>query len=300
MMADSLTSSLIETLLAEVTVRCSQVQRNSLTAEEWRLVNYLVPFDSINVLLTGSSSLTIDNETYHLTPGQAIFFREGTLVSRELSPPERTIEVIWIIFNAYSHEHLDLPRLLHLPACLLGATAGRIHQDLQEALREWGSETPARALVINGLLLRMLAAACRAPAEDIALPHTVTPHAATGTAKRGQAQRELVQHAMLFLTEHFAEPLTLERLAASLQVHPSHCCRAFRQLVGVPPMKYLEQVRMGQAERMLLNTALSVQEIAQAVGYPDPYYFSRAFRRVTGQSPSGYRIHVKYIHLHGQ
>jgi AraC-like DNA-binding protein len=64
---------------------------------------------------------------------------------------------------------------------------------------------------------------------------------------------------------------------------------AFVNTIGCAPRRYLEERRVAQAARALLETDRTVGEIAREVGYPDPYHFSRVFRRVTGSSPRRYR-----------
>lgn len=65
--------------------------------------------------------------------------------------------------------------------------------------------------------------------------------------------------------------------------------RHWMELVGMPPARYLTQVRLEAASRMLLTTSLSVSEIAAKVGYEDPLYFSRIFSRHLGMSPRHFR-----------
>lgn len=52
---------------------------------------------------------------------------------------------------------------------------------------------------------------------------------------------------------------------------------------------YMHQLKIQQAKHLLLHTAQSVQEIGQSVGYADPFYFSRIFKRVEGISPQHFR-----------
>jgi AraC-like DNA-binding protein len=67
---------------------------------------------------------------------------------------------------------------------------------------------------------------------------------------------------------------------------------AFNRTIGVPPRRYLEERRIEHAARYLAETDLSIAQISEAVGYDDPYHFSRVFRRVKGISPRQYRTRV--------
>lgn len=86
----------------------------------------------------------------------------------------------------------------------------------------------------------------------------------------------------------FAEPWTLERLAASVSMSRSAFAARFTELVGEPPMQYLAEWRMTRAGR-LLREGMSVACVAQQVGYANPAAFSKAFARVRGMGPGAWR-----------
>jgi len=65
--------------------------------------------------------------------------------------------------------------------------------------------------------------------------------------------------------------------------------KRFRDEIGVPPGRYALDLRIQQARSLLINPRRTVKEIAQAVGFDDPYYFSRIFRKKVGLSPEHYR-----------
>ncbi|MGE9292322.1 MAG: helix-turn-helix transcriptional regulator [Puniceicoccales bacterium] len=85
--------------------------------------------------------------------------------------------------------------------------------------------------------------------------------------------------------------------------HCAHACgcslSTFRRLwieqVGIPPQRYVMQIRIQEAARMLLETDLTIADIAAAIGVEDPLYFSRLFRQQTGESPTLYRENKRTI-----
>jgi len=81
----------------------------------------------------------------------------------------------------------------------------------------------------------------------------------------------------------------LSDLAVVAGLSPTHFCRAFRASTGKPPHKYLLGLRLERAADLLATTRLSIGEIAASVGYDDPGYFARMFRRDLGLTPSVYR-----------
>lgn len=75
----------------------------------------------------------------------------------------------------------------------------------------------------------------------------------------------------------------------SLPWSGSQLRRYFKSETGLTPQKYLERTRMRQAKKFLLYDSLTVVQVSQMCGYSDPYYFSRAFKKYTGASPTEYR-----------
>jgi len=82
-------------------------------------------------------------------------------------------------------------------------------------------------------------------------------------------------------------------LAREHGLSPSHFRRLWQRAVGTPPDRYRHQLLIRRACRMLVESDRAVGEIAHAVGYRDPLYFSRRFRAATGEAPSAYRARYR-------
>ncbi|MEV8596197.1 AraC family transcriptional regulator [Streptomyces sp. NPDC052012] len=89
-----------------------------------------------------------------------------------------------------------------------------------------------------------------------------------------------------------AEPWTVASLAARAGVSRALFAKRFTQLMGRPPLTYLTECRMDEAEALLSDTDLGIAQIARSVGYADAFGFSAAFKRLKGLSPSTYRAAV--------
>ena len=92
-----------------------------------------------------------------------------------------------------------------------------------------------------------------------------------------------------FIEEHFAEELSLERVAREVSLTPYYFSKIFSRVCGESVVDYLTRVRIEAAKRLLADPAISIKETCFRVGYNDPNYFSRVFKKVTGQTPTEYR-----------
>jgi AraC-like DNA-binding protein len=101
--------------------------------------------------------------------------------------------------------------------------------------------------------------------------------------------RTLVRRAMAYIHEHYTESISRKEIAAYVNLSPRHLDRCFSDETAVTPMVYLSRFRLRQARRLLQTTALSISEVAAAVGFSDSSYFCRVFRRDLGMSPTDYR-----------
>lgn len=100
---------------------------------------------------------------------------------------------------------------------------------------------------------------------------------------------DLIQKAMLYISEHFNTSITLEETAAYVHLHPSYFSTLFKQLTGSSFKEYLNMVRIEESKRLLSNTEYSIINIAIAVGFEDQSYFSKVFKKYTGLTPKQYR-----------
>lgn len=100
---------------------------------------------------------------------------------------------------------------------------------------------------------------------------------------------DILNTCVRFIHEHFHESLSMTQLSAISNVSESYISRLFQKSLGMSPMRYLNSIRIDISKKLLLDCSLSINEIATKVGFSDPLYFSRVFRKFTGISPSQFR-----------
>ena len=95
------------------------------------------------------------------------------------------------------------------------------------------------------------------------------------------------------MERHLDMPLTLKDLAAHSGQSAPYYTKLFRERTNQSPLAYFIQLKIRKACELLDQTESTVREIATELGYDDPYYFSRIFKKVQGCSPTAYRTSIK-------
>ncbi len=107
--------------------------------------------------------------------------------------------------------------------------------------------------------------------------------------RRDASPAELVENVVVYLQENFDKPIDFSAIADMNAISGSYLTRLFNDRVGTSPSRFLTDLRMRQAEKLLMDSQLSIKEIAARVGYPDPFHFSKSFKNIFGMSPVQYR-----------
>lgn len=97
-------------------------------------------------------------------------------------------------------------------------------------------------------------------------------------------------HIERYIQENYHTSLSLQKAAQAMNYSDTHFCRLFKQCFKVNFSAYLTAYRVERAKERLSGTMDTVKEVGAACGYSDTSYFIRVFKRVTGLTPSEYRI----------
>ena len=107
-------------------------------------------------------------------------------------------------------------------------------------------------------------------------------------------ESEYLKEASELIRQNYSDPsFNVQKLADLMQIDRSYLYRIIKDSIGISPVEFLTNCRISIAEMLLIKESLSVKEVAFAVGYTDQLYFSRAFKRLSGSSPSEHRKRVK-------
>ena len=117
--------------------------------------------------------------------------------------------------------------------------------------------------------------------------------AATILNTRVLKAKKIIETAVQYIDAHFNEAVTLEKIAEKVYVSPNYLSRLFSNEMGRSFMEYLTDRRMEKAKLMLGEQDAKASEVGEKVGYDNPHYFSRIFKKHTGMSPLAYKESLK-------
>ena len=110
-----------------------------------------------------------------------------------------------------------------------------------------------------------------------------------GLYRRPDPAGDPLTRVVRWMYAHLEEPLTLDRLCRELGMSKSGLNALFRRCAHRPPLQFFTRLKMTEAAKLLRQTEEPVSTIARQLGYEDPYYFSRTFKKAMGVSPAAYR-----------
>lgn len=228
------------------------------------------------------SSLELESEATSprvVSPGSFIVLCPGVWHRYRATQEPRYAEY-WVWFGGSYADHLVRTGFLSPkePVCQVGADAGLLagYRRLLDHLRAAPPSGLAQLLAANVMEILGIA---------------VT----RANARRAIATDEaIVRQAQGIMEQEVEKILNVRQLASSLGFGYHQFRRAFKQIAGVAPYQYHLQLRIHRAKQLLVETELSVKEIANSLNFDSPYHFSRTFRQHAGTAPSDWRNRIRH------
>jgi AraC family transcriptional regulator of arabinose operon len=223
--------------------------------------------------LEGSGILHVGKDRYETTPGNVLavpIFRHCRW--------EKTGATAWTMLNLHARIYEADGTPLHeaslLPISFRPTDLPSVHDRLMHWQRDWTSgETMRRNVAAAGIVSLVTGYMSQFGRQP-----TVT---AVSDPKMQRLREQLQRQA--------SRPFDAAELAGEAALSISQCNRRFRASYGLSPKAYWQRHRLALAQSILISTAQSIKEIAEALGFADIYYFSRWFTHHSNLSPTAFR-----------
>ncbi len=224
--------------------------------------------------ISGSACFALDGETYIMKTGMVIHAGPNMCLDKEVIGDE-----LW----KYAVIHYKIPKgeikrfpLYQRHFALLTGQNAKI-SDLLHQLMLSLSTPGASALFRTKLLFTTLL-------SEI-----------FDSVKKQMADNDtvVIEQVMEYMRKNYAESITIAQVAMVFNMDRRRLFYLFERHAGITPSNYLSQCRMLKAKELLGTCGCSIKQVAECVGYTDSLYFSRAFKKQTGMSPSEFRMFIK-------
>lgn len=215
----------------------------------------------------GQFVYTLDSATVTISKGEVLFIRKETVRTGTNGPfpPHQKYSAHFLLDNPIAHE-IDL--IANKP--MKPQRFEYFRQRFALLFRTWRTQTPFREITSEGILLELLGALL-----DDVRQQNIPPH-------KWMIAKELEK----YILAHFKEDIKIDQLAQHVDRTPNYVSTIFKEVTGQSPIEYVHQLRVSTAQDLLTQTNMSIAEISDYLGFCDPTYFNRVFKKICGQPPS--------------
>lgn len=225
-------------------------------------------------ITNGFGNFLIDDKMIKLGAGSIVLYPPHIKQSYTYYASEQP-EVYWIHFTGSNvNELLKKMNLSEQPYFSIGINDSCIYL-FKKIIYELQLKRPKFIELSIAYFLQLLAVISRIKDEN--------------KIQKNNPKYEVIQRAIEHIHQHYNQEWSIQEFAKLSNLSEYYFIHLFKELTGMPPIQYLTNVRIDKAKELLLNSSLSISEIGAIVGYNNPLYFSRMFKKVTGVSPTFYR-----------
>jgi AraC family transcriptional activator of pobA len=257
-------------------LHCETIADRSVL-HDWELAPHRhARLHQVLLVQAGGGEVQLDDATFKLSAGSLVNIPPGHVHAFRFERGTQgwvstfADELLDDLFNRVGDVRRDLAQ-----ACVIEADP-RMAWVVAHIWAEFSAQNKARALVLRGLSASLLGWVARQVGQG-ALNAT------------SPTDSNLVQRFVALMDAHFLEHWQVSDYAKALAISPTHLSRLTRAASGQSALRMIEARIMREARRNLAYTHLSISTIAYSLGYADPAYFTRVFKRDAGVSPKEFR-----------
>lgn len=232
----------------------------------------------------GRGNLRIGNRLYEVQEGDLLVYNQGELHDESADPEEG----LWFYncgvtgLNLPGRPEGELIAPETSPRIHAGETAGVVESLFKLLYAEVERDLPKNEQITHDILRVLISMILYQLPKERQLP--------------SREKDRLLIACKDYIDGHFMEELTVEKLAERSHMSISGFAHQFKKIFGFPPIQYIIRRRIGEAQRLLFTTDLSITEVSVRVGYDNISYFNNQFKRFAGMSPQNYRKSKVGVH----
>ncbi|WP_160674061.1 helix-turn-helix domain-containing protein [Clostridium sp. C8-1-8] len=233
-------------------------------------------------ILDGEVTVTLNNKEYTASKDDVIFFYPN--VCYEAAIIEDYCEFIYIHFDFSIGKKLNALDNYNYSGIIRKPLLAKTSEIFKDTYFQYkNSDYQANYLIKSSF--NLLLATILDLAENSEPYRTFFPN----TIKENITDRFDLQQVLQYIEENLNKNIRIIDLANMINTSEKYFITRFRKNVGVPPLQYINELRMNRAKKLLYIGCYSIKQIASFLGYPDPYSFSKAFKKKYGIAPNKFK-----------
>ena len=269
--ASNITTDYIDLLIGHYGFEHTPSDKNYVSSFEY-------PTYRLHFIMKGQLTLFADGQTVVLKKNQ-LFMLQPNIDMGFLTDPEDPAVFYWVSFSGNKCREYALKMGFGEKRHFLTVPTRYVHK-LHDAYYK-NFTIPADKEILTDILFLE---------HFMQIVHYATlssRSALQNTELRRRHRKKYIELTLEYINEHYSDPsLSIAEVAKALFLHENYLSKVFKATMGLTFGNYLTQKRIESASMLISHGYTSVSEIAAAVGYADPLYFSKVYKRYNKISPS--------------
>lgn len=239
----------------------------------WGEKNAVCPYNKAYFITHGECEIVADGQVYRGISGDFFMIPAGTKHSF-YHINENYITKYWFHFDARAGDE-NIFHTVHIPYCINFSQTKKLIPIFKSIFKNASSDNASSQLFLNAKILELLSIYLDAAGTSAAVQSTEKP--------------DIINRLLEYINENIDKNISVAELSEIAHFHPNYLVRFFKERMGVPPVKYINGVKLEKAKSMLENTHMPIKDIMRAVGFDDYSHFSKFFKTYSGYSPKAFR-----------
>lgn len=247
----------------------------------------------LSVVTEGSVMFQLQRGQHILSAGEGIFINsgflhmskpndaDGTYVCVDVNPKLISSFPGSVIEEKYFRPFLGSERMSAMPLYPDAAWSADVLENIMDVYNLYLDKDFGHELKITAKLIGIWESLIKSDMQNTTAPAYLNP---------GQrAMKDIIT----YIESHYSEKISLDDIANHVHLSKGECCRSFKRNANTTIFEYLIAYRVQKSSELLINSTMTISQIASAVGFASSSYFTEAFKKYTGQTPSEHRLSIQ-------
>lgn len=246
-------------------------------------------FIELSFIRSGSVDYCVEGENYTLKKGQVLISNPGVYHREFFNSNTRCRELHIGLTNLslFTNSKKDYIDIGDKHILTFNKYKDDILKTCSEIVDEQNNYNQTSPFMLKSLVMKLLVLLHREINEEL------NSDDAGEFSFKSREKKELVEGITKYLNENYVQDISLYTLSKNMYLSPVYISKIFKEVMGDSPINYLIQIRLLKSKELLEDSTLSIKTIAKMVGYDDPYYFSKLYKKYYGISPNKTRISLR-------